>query len=91
MTERKTTETLVPPGAPNWITQELMEETLRVWGPKYEKLGETITPEDAFEMIMNVSELADILEIREHDGELYSPDPTTGKLRQLILGRGERG
>lgn len=26
---------LLPPGTPNWVTQELVEHTLAVWQPRY--------------------------------------------------------
>lgn len=85
---------LVPAGAPSWITDELMKDTLRIWGPKYESTGESLTPDDALEIIINMSELADALEIREVDGELYVPDPehqesNERKLAKLELGRKE--
>jgi hypothetical protein len=50
---------LVPPGAPDWITGELLAETIRVWQPDYEK---TLTTEDALEILLNVGNLLDILE-----------------------------
>lgn len=48
----------VPAGAPSWITPELIEDTLRVWQPHYQ---ETLTPEDAVSMLLNVGELFDVL------------------------------
>ena len=44
----------VPPGAPSWITAELIRETLHVWQPYYE---EPLVAEDALEMLMNVGQL----------------------------------
>lgn len=48
----------VPPGAPNWITPEEIEDTLRVWQPKYKQL---LTAEDALEILINVRNLLDVL------------------------------
>jgi hypothetical protein len=48
----------VPPGAPSWISAELIAETLRVWQPYY---AETLTSIDALDMILNVSRLVDVI------------------------------
>ena len=48
----------VPPGAPSWVTAELIAETLRVWQPYYRT---PLTPEDALEMIIGVGQLFDVL------------------------------
>jgi hypothetical protein len=48
----------VPPGAPSWITPDLIADTLRVWQPYYRT---PLTAEDALEMIMNVGQLFDVL------------------------------
>ena len=49
---------IVPAGAPDWITPELVEATIRVWQPYYEA---TLTPEEAVIMILNVGRLYDAL------------------------------
>lgn len=49
---------LVPPGAPRWVTDELIAHTLRVWQPRYKK---ELTPQDALEILMNVTELFKVL------------------------------
>ncbi len=49
---------VVPPGAPSWVTPELIADTLRVWQPYYPT---PLTTDDAFEMIMNVGRLFDVL------------------------------
>jgi hypothetical protein len=49
---------IVPAGAPDWITPELVEATIRVWQPYYEAL---LTPEDAVTMILNVGRLYQVL------------------------------
>ena len=54
-------ESIVPAGAPDWITPELIEETIRVWQPYYEA---TLTPEDAVTMIIDVGRLFDALSSR---------------------------
>ena len=61
MADTRHDRTVVPRGAPSWITKELIEDTLRVWGPKYEQRGETLTPDDALEILINVTELYDVL------------------------------
>jgi hypothetical protein len=49
---------IVPAGAPTWITPELVEQTIHVWQPYY---GPVVTPEDAVTMILNVGRLFDVL------------------------------
>jgi hypothetical protein len=44
----------VPPGAPGWVTRELIELTIRVWQPYYQVL---LTAEDALAMIQSVGRL----------------------------------
>jgi hypothetical protein len=45
---------IVPAGTPDWITPELVEETIRVWQPYYEAI---LTTEEAVTMILNVGRL----------------------------------
>ena len=45
---------IVPAGTPDWITPELVEETIRVWQPYYK---DVLTPEEAVTMISNVGRL----------------------------------
>jgi len=45
---------IVPAGLPDWITAELIEETIRVWQPYYVAV---LTPEEAVTMIQNVGRL----------------------------------
>jgi len=47
----------VPAGAPRWVTDELLADTMRVWGRYYEDL----TLHDAVEIIANTGRLYDIL------------------------------
>ncbi len=48
----------VPPGAPAWVTAELIEHTLRVWQPFY---ADQLIPEDALGIIMSVSRMVNEL------------------------------
>ena len=56
-----TTQTLQeiagPAGTPRWVTPELLADTLRVWQPYYG----TLTPQDGLSIILNVSNLFDVL------------------------------
>lgn len=47
-----------PPGSPKWITPEEIEDTLRVWQPRYKQL---LTADDALEILINVRNLLDVL------------------------------
>jgi len=49
---------IVPAGAPDWITPELIEATIRVWQPYY---VEVLSPEEAVTMILDVGRLFDAL------------------------------
>lgn len=48
----------VPAGTPDWITAELIEQTIRVWQPYYQAV---LTAEEAVTMILNVGRLYDVL------------------------------
>ena len=48
----------VPVGTPEWITAELIEQTIRVWQPYYR---EVLTPEEAVTMIQAVGRLYQVL------------------------------
>ncbi len=45
---------IVPAGTPDWVTPELIAETIRIWQPYYEA---RLTPDDAATMILNVGRL----------------------------------
>jgi len=47
-------QSLVPVGAPDWITAELVEKTIRTWQPYYATI---LTPEEAVTMIQTVGRL----------------------------------
>jgi len=49
---------IVPAGAPDWITPELIEATIRVWQPYY---AEVLSPEEAVTMILDVGRLFEAL------------------------------
>ena len=55
---RDDAKSVVPAGAPDWITPELVEATIRVWQPYY---TDVITPEEAVTMILDVGRLFDAL------------------------------
>ena len=57
----------VPPGAPRWVTPELLADTLRVWQHYYD---EDLTTNDALAIIGNVGRLYDTL--RRHSDEEVS-------------------
>ena len=48
----------IPPGTPEWITEEDIAETLRVWR-RYSK--ERLTADDAIEILTNVDQLLRLL------------------------------
>jgi hypothetical protein len=41
-----------------WITDELLQDTRRVWSKAY---GRVVSPEEAVEILMNVRRLAEVL------------------------------
>ena len=49
---------VVPPGAPKWITGNEIEDTLRVWQRYYRQL---LTADDALEILINVHNLFDVM------------------------------
>jgi hypothetical protein len=55
---REDAKSIVPAGAPDWITPELVEATIRVWQPYY---AEVLSPEEAVTMIVSVGRLFDAL------------------------------
>lgn len=44
--------------SPDWITRELVEETLRIWQPFYK---EPLIPNDALEILSGVGRLLEVL------------------------------
>lgn len=47
----------VPASAPKWVTQELLDQTLRVWQKYYH---EPLTSQDALDMIARVGQLHEV-------------------------------
>lgn len=47
-----------PPGAPKWVTPDLLADTLEVWQPYYK---EQLTVAENLDIILCVSKLADAL------------------------------
>lgn len=58
---REDATSIVPAGAPDWITAELIQATSRTWQPYYK---EVISPEEAVTMILTVGRLYDALSSR---------------------------
>jgi hypothetical protein len=52
---------ILPAGAPDWITPELIEATIRTWQPYYEA---TLTPEEAVTILLDVGRLFEALSSR---------------------------
>ena len=51
---REDAKSIVPAGTPDWITDELIERTIRVWQPYYQAV---LTPEEAVTMIQTAGRL----------------------------------
>lgn len=51
-------EITVPDGAPDWVTEELIHETLETWQPYY---GGSLTAEDALEILLGVTKLFEFI------------------------------
>ena len=61
---------LVPAGAPDWVTPELIEDTIQTWQPVYRH---SLTPEDALEILISVAYLFEGLEqVERGDDETIS-------------------
>lgn len=64
-----------PPGAPTWVTAELIGKTLDTWQPYY---SDSLSSEDALEIVMGACRLANVL--KQIDDE---PDSENRKGVQL--------
>lgn len=49
----------VPVGAPDWVTAELVAETLETWEPHY---GRRLTDAEAVDILRAVGDLADLMQ-----------------------------
>ena len=49
---------LPPPGAPKWVTAELMLETCQTWQPYY---NAPLTADDVLEIIRSIGQLVDLI------------------------------
>lgn len=54
-------KSIVPAGAPDWITAELIDATIRTWQPFYK---DVLTVDDAVTMLVDVGRLFDALSSR---------------------------
>ena len=50
-----------------WITDELLEQTRKVWSKMY---GRVISPNEAVEILMNVKKFAEVIMEAEQKGEI---------------------
>lgn len=66
-------EVRVPPGAPAWVTPELIQHTLRVWQQFYEH---PLTTQDALTMILSTGRIVEAL--AEADQNASSPESGLG-------------
>lgn len=48
----------LPSGCPEWVTPELLADTIETWQPYYK---ETLTGEEALSIILNVARLSDTI------------------------------
>lgn len=48
----------IPAGAPNWVTETLIDQTLEIWQPYY---SYRLTREDALVIIKNVGRLFEVM------------------------------
>jgi len=49
---------MTPAGAPEWVTEELIAQTLEVWQPLADRV---LTPDDALAMLINVCQLFEVV------------------------------
>lgn len=54
-------QSIVPAGAPDWITAELIDATIRTWQPFYK---DVLTAEEAVTMLVDVGRLFDAISSR---------------------------
>ena len=73
--KNSTTLAVVPSGAPAWVTPGLIQRTLEVWQPYYER---ELISEDALAIIMGASQLFHCLS----EGLSHEAVPRTGPREQ---------
>ena len=56
---RAVADIVVPAGAPDWITADLIADTLDTWQPHF---PEALTVDDALEILLDAARLIDFLE-----------------------------
>ncbi len=66
---------VVPAGSPSWVTEELVEQTLKTWQPYY---SHQLIESDALEMIMGVDQLFGVVSRDKSNEKIRS----TGKSQQ---------
>lgn len=52
-------DTSPPQGSPDWVTSDLIAQTIETWAPYY---NDNLTPDDALEILMAVDRLFAVLE-----------------------------
>jgi len=62
----------VPPGAPSWVTPDLIAATLRTWQPHYEK---SLTCDDALEILLSVAQVFEFLEEKDEQQSIPGAGP----------------
>lgn len=67
--ERERNGALVPDGAPDWVTAELIADTLETWQPYYQI---TLTTEEALEIILSVGRFLDLAVLEQGDDQAVS-------------------
>lgn len=56
----------LPPGTPAWISEEMVEHTLRVWQPRYRT---PLTVEDAVSILVSTGRLLHVLSLDGQSAE----------------------
>ena len=72
LSSSQSTLVVVPPGAPGWVTAELIGQTINVWSPRF---GRALTTDEALDIIMSVGELNRVLTGAPQDETLCRPGP----------------
>lgn len=62
----------VPPGAPAWITPELIADTLKVWQPFY---ANQLTSADALQILLTTAHLFETLDAKDEQQAIPGAGP----------------